>query len=53
MCCATLPRQTGTPARVGRSKLAAKVERLLGVPTTARNWRTVQRILAPVADDGG
>lgn len=29
------------PDGVGRSKLAASVERLLGVETTARNWRTV------------
>lgn len=29
------------PDGVGRSKLAAKAERLLGVPMTDRNWRTV------------
>lgn len=29
------------PDGVGRSKLAASVERLVGVETTARNWRTV------------
>ena len=29
------------PEGVGRSKLAAKVEKLLGVPMTDRNWRTV------------
>jgi uncharacterized protein (DUF1697 family) len=29
------------PEGVGRSKLAAKSERLLGVPMTDRNWRTV------------
>ena len=29
------------PDGIGRSKLAAKVERLLGVPMTDRNWRTV------------
>ncbi|WP_298491835.1 DUF1697 domain-containing protein [uncultured Maritimibacter sp.] len=29
------------PEGVGRSKLAAKVERVLGVPTTARNLKTV------------
>lgn len=29
------------PDGVGRSKLAATAERLLGVETTARNWRTV------------
>lgn len=29
------------PDGVGRSKLAAKAERFLGVPMTDRNWRTV------------
>jgi uncharacterized protein (DUF1697 family) len=29
------------PEGVGRSKLAAKSEKLLGVPMTDRNWRTV------------
>ncbi len=33
------------PDGVGRSKLATQVERLLGVPATARNWRTISRIL--------
>ena len=33
------------PAGMGRSKLAASVERLLGVPTTARNWRTVRKVM--------
>ncbi len=33
------------PDGIGRSKLAAKVEKLLGVPTTARNWNTVRRVL--------
>jgi len=32
------------PDGIGRSKLAAKVERCLGVATTARNWRTVNKI---------
>jgi uncharacterized protein (DUF1697 family) len=32
------------PAGVGRSKLAAKAEKLLGVPATARNWRTVGKL---------
>jgi len=32
------------PEGVGRSKLAAKAERLLGVPMTDRNWRTVRRL---------
>jgi uncharacterized protein (DUF1697 family) len=33
------------PDGVGRSKLAANAEKLLGVPATARNWRTVRKIL--------
>jgi len=32
------------PDGIGRSRLAAKVERLLGVAMTARNWRTVSKI---------
>lgn len=32
------------PDGIGRSKLAAKAERLLGVPTTARNRRTVRKL---------
>ena len=32
------------PDGVGRSRLAAKAERLLGVPMTDRNWRTVSTI---------
>jgi uncharacterized protein (DUF1697 family) len=33
------------PDGIGRSKLAANVERKLGVPATSRNWRTVCRLL--------
>lgn len=33
------------PEGIGRSKLAEKVERTLGVPATARNWRTVSKIV--------
>lgn len=33
-----------TPSGIGRSKLAAKVEFLLGIGTTARNWRTVVKL---------
>ncbi|WER45486.1 DUF1697 domain-containing protein [Cupriavidus sp. WKF15] len=33
------------PAGVGTSKLAANSERLLGVPMTARNWKTVCRLM--------
>jgi len=32
------------PDGIGRSKLAARVERLLGVDTTARNWRSALKI---------
>ena len=32
------------PDGVGRSKLAANSEKLLGVPMTDRNWRTVSKI---------
>lgn len=34
------------PSGIGRSKLAAGVERAVGVPVTARNWRTVARLHA-------
>ncbi len=36
------------PDGIGRSKLAAKVERALGVGATARNWRTVSQIMTMV-----
>lgn len=36
------------PDGIGRSKLAAKVERALGVPVTARNWNTVSKLAALV-----
>jgi len=36
------------PEGIGRSKLAASAEKLLGVATTGRNWRTVCKILAMV-----
>jgi uncharacterized protein (DUF1697 family) len=38
------------PDGIGRSKLVARAERLLGVGATARNWRTVTGLLA-LADD--
>ena len=34
------------PDGIARSKLAAQVERIMGLPATARNWRSVQAILA-------
>ena len=33
------------PDGIGRSRLAARAERLLGVDATGRNWRTVNKIL--------
>lgn len=32
------------PDGIGRSKLAARAERMLGVPMTDRNWRTVAKL---------
>jgi uncharacterized protein (DUF1697 family) len=32
------------PEGVGRSKLAANVEKCLGVPVTARNWNTIGKL---------
>jgi uncharacterized protein (DUF1697 family) len=34
------------PDGIGRSRLAQRVERLLGVPATARNWRTIDKMLS-------
>lgn len=34
------------PSGIGRSKLASIVEKALGVPVTARNWRSVSKIMA-------
>ena len=34
------------PDGVGRSALVAKLDRMLGITTTARNWRSVQAIAA-------
>ncbi|MFT5523189.1 MAG: hypothetical protein ACI9HK_001135 [Pirellulaceae bacterium] len=36
------------PEGIGRSKLAANAEKYLGVSATARNWRTVQKLLEMV-----
>jgi uncharacterized protein (DUF1697 family) len=38
------------PDGIGRSKLAAAVERKLGVSMTARNWNTVSRLMALAAE---
>ena len=40
------------PEGIGRTKLAANIERLLGVPATSRNWRTVTSIMALARDSG-
>jgi len=36
------------PEGIGRSKLAANIEKLLGVSATTRNWRTVRKVMAMV-----
>ena len=38
------------PDGIGRSKLARSVERLLGVPATARNWRTLSKLRAMLGE---
>ena len=38
------------PGGIGHSKLAAVVEKCLGVSATGRNWRTVQKLQALIAD---
>jgi uncharacterized protein (DUF1697 family) len=38
------------PEGVGRSQLAASAEKLLGVPMTDRNWRTVRKIVELAED---
>ena len=40
------------PDGVGRSKLVASVEKLLGVPATARNWRTVCKVMEMAKQSG-
>jgi uncharacterized protein (DUF1697 family) len=39
-----------TPEGVGKSKLPASAEKLLGVPMTYRNWRTVCKIRAMASE---
>jgi uncharacterized protein (DUF1697 family) len=36
------------PDGIGRSKLAAKVEQIMGVPLTGRNWNTIRKLNAMV-----
>jgi uncharacterized protein (DUF1697 family) len=38
-----------TPDGTGRSRLAEKIDRHLGIATTARNWRTVTKLLDLIA----
>ena len=40
------------PEGIGRSKLAARVEKSLGVAATARNWRSVSKIMAMAKENG-
>ncbi|MCB9077592.1 MAG: DUF1697 domain-containing protein [Anaerolineaceae bacterium] len=40
------------PDGIGRSKLAERVERALGVAATARNWRTIGKIMEMVGEVG-
>jgi uncharacterized protein (DUF1697 family) len=40
------------PDGIGRSKLAANIEKLLGVPATARNWRTVHKVMEMAQQHG-
>jgi uncharacterized protein (DUF1697 family) len=40
------------PDGIGRSKLAANIEKLLGVPVTARNWRTVRKVMEMAQQHG-
>ena len=41
-----------TPDGLGRSKLAAGIEKALGVPATGRNWQTVCQVLALAQPSG-
>lgn len=38
------------PDGIGKSKLAARAERLLGVSATARNWKTVMQVMDMASD---
>jgi len=40
------------PQGIGRSKLVRQVDRVLGMPTTARNWRTVLALAELAETDG-
>jgi uncharacterized protein (DUF1697 family) len=38
------------PEGIGQSKLATQVEKILGVPMTMRNWRTVSKLMEMVRE---
>lgn len=38
------------PEGVGRSKLVSRIDRLIGVQTTGRNWRTIRKIREMVGE---
>jgi uncharacterized protein (DUF1697 family) len=40
------------PEGIGRSRLAASVEKCVGVGTTARNWNTVQKLRSMIIEAG-
>ncbi len=40
-----------TPDGIGRSRLATRVEKSLGVPVTARNWNTVRKLVEIAKED--
>lgn len=40
------------PDGIGRSKLAASAEKLLGVTATARNWRSVNKVITMATEIG-
>jgi uncharacterized protein (DUF1697 family) len=42
-----------TPDGIGRSKLAANVEKVLGVVVTARNWRSVNAVMSMALEVAG
>jgi uncharacterized protein (DUF1697 family) len=41
------------PDGIGRSKLASQVEKCIGVKTTARNWRTVLKVIEMARECAG
>ena len=41
------------PDGIGRSRVAGQVEKCMGVKTTARNWRTVLKVMEMARDSAG